>query len=645
METKINKITIEIPRGIKYISDWGEYTLPQGHCIVDKGVTGCGYTELGLRDNHNVVLCSPRKMLLENKRKQHQEKEDENILYLENPGTNEGIESRDYFHQTAANHILKCIMEGRPVKFMITYDSAHFLIDYLIDKGIIGDYYFIADEFQTLFLDSYFKPEIENSFLEVLEVCPNVIYLSATPMLDKYLVRVPQFANLTYYYIDWSKSGYVETLKIQRKHTNSLGAEVNKIIRNYLMGDFPTIISENGKVIESREAVFYVNSVKEIKRAIRDNDLSPDQVNVLCARTEANANYLKRAGITIGEIPDRNQPNKMFTFCTSTCYIGSDFYSLCASTYIFADPNIDSLALDISLDLPQIAGRQRLRENPFKNYVNIFYKTLKKDMITREAFEARQEERVDSTIVLLSDYENMSEKGKVDIINVFRSDIYLNKYCNNFIGVSLKTGRLVYNKLIEIANERAWEVSQKDYQDNISVTKALDSLEMVDYSQDYRDSDDRIVREFLDNQFYATNLFDRKLELYCNFMDEYKDNLYIRNEISYKIPDFRFYSYYSYFGTDGCRAMKFREGALSKSLKEATCTDVLRDIILSEFSVGCKYSLKDIKQVLSEIYRKLGIEKAPKATDLEEWFVMKTAKVDNAITKKRDNGFELLELK
>ena len=78
----IRKETIEIPRGIEYISQWKDYNLPRGeHCIGDKGVTGCGYTEFALTNNDNVILCSPRKLLLENKSEKHLN--DKNIFYLE----------------------------------------------------------------------------------------------------------------------------------------------------------------------------------------------------------------------------------------------------------------------------------------------------------------------------------------------------------------------------------------------------------------------------------------------------------------------------------------------------------------------------------------------------------------------------------
>jgi hypothetical protein len=271
---------------------------------------------------------------------------------------------------------------------MITYDSAHYLIDYLVSKNLIDRFYIIADEFQSIFLDSYFKAEVENSFLTGLQVCPNIIYLSATPMLDKYLSRLSEFKDLKYYYIDWSDSGYVETIKIQRKQTDALSSEACIIVGNYLEGNFPMAINERNEIVKSTEAVFYFNSVTEIIRVINKSGLTSEQVNILCSNTEDNRRKLKKIKHYIGKIPMENEPNKMFTFCTSTCYIGADFYSKCASTYIFADPNLKCLALDISLDLPQIAGRQRDRENPFKNNITIFYKTLRKgEELSEDSFE------------------------------------------------------------------------------------------------------------------------------------------------------------------------------------------------------------------------------------------------------------------
>ena len=76
----MNKITIDVPEGIRYISDWKEFNLPENPCIINKQITGCGFTEWCIRNNQNIILCSPRKILLENKEEQHPGE----VFYLRN---------------------------------------------------------------------------------------------------------------------------------------------------------------------------------------------------------------------------------------------------------------------------------------------------------------------------------------------------------------------------------------------------------------------------------------------------------------------------------------------------------------------------------------------------------------------------------
>jgi mRNA-degrading endonuclease toxin of MazEF toxin-antitoxin module len=81
---------------------------------------------------------------------------------------------------------------------------------------------------------------------------------------------------------------------------------------------------------------------------------------------------------TIGRVLTKSdlasgQKQKKFTMCTRTVYLGADFYSTCAKSYILSDANVSCLSIDISLDLPQILGRQRLIENPWKNEAEFYY--------------------------------------------------------------------------------------------------------------------------------------------------------------------------------------------------------------------------------------------------------------------------------
>ena len=621
----MKKISITVPSdmNIKYISEWSEYTLPKSHCIVDKGVTGCGYTEYCLMNNSPVVLCSPRKLLLENKRDQH--RDDINILYLENDITD--IKSINLLKTKIRNHIFLCDEENLPIKFMVTYDSSHYIIDILKELDLLQEFRFIVDEFQSIFLDSYFKSEVEFDFVEYLQDCPNVLYLSATPMLDKYLERVDAFRDLPYHQLNWDNTEMVENIVIQRKFTTALTTECIKIIDQYQKGKFPSTFTLDGKIVFSTEAVFYFNSVSDIIRVINKTGLAPDQVNVVCANDSDNQSKLKKIGHSVGRIPLRSELNKPFTFCTKSAYIGADFYSDCASTYVFADPNIKSLALDISLDLPQIVGRQRNRNNPFKNNIVIFYRTIRKGEIQdRALFDLEQENRKNSTERLLTGFKKLSSEEQKDYLQKLKNDIKTSKYENDFVGISKKTGQPIYNSFIDIANERSWDVSQKDYQDKITVTKSLMCL--TNNLSEYQNNLDKEIDDFLTNKFYKTGLFHEKLRMYCEFMDSHKGNKEVSDALYYKIknPDFR--KYYNFYGTSGCKAREFIKKNLELGMIDVSKEEKLYKAVHTKFKSGERYLKKDIKQTLQSIYRDFGITSSkPKATDLEKYFDLERIRI------------------
>ena len=633
------KHEILVPSDLEYISNWSEYELPKNHCIVDKGVTGCGYTEYCISNNYDLVLCSPRKLLLENKYDQHQG--EDNIFYLRNELENYGDVNE--LKEKLRNHMLNCNFKGKPVKILVTYDSTYLIVDFLKEFGLLSKFFFIVDEFQSIFLDSYFKSEVENDFVEYLQDCPNVLYLSATPMLDKYLEKLDMFKNLDFYTLSWKNSKYTEIINIQRKRTNSLGHECKKIIENYLKGKFPIISDENKQIVESKEAVFYFNSISDIIRTVKGMKLNPNNCSIICSDTFENQQKLDKIGFKISRVPLKNEKNKMFTFCTRSVYIGADFYSDNASSYVFADPNIKSLALDISLDLPQIVGRQRNKNNPFKNNIVIFYKTIQGENIEDIiSFEEKQRQRRESTNRLLKVFSSQDELTKNDLLKKLKADIELSNYSDDFISISKKTGEPVYNSFIEIANERAWEVAQIDYQDKITVTK---SIQKQGYNQnEYMNNEDIIVFEFLHNNFYCKTSFKEKMKLYCEFMDRYKNDKYILSSIIHKI-DPKFKTYYDLFGTSGCKAVRYEELLLRNKISDNLKSSNLRDRLISYFRIKSKYTLKDIKLILGSIYRDLGITKTPKASDLEGYFEVSEVKIYDSVLKKQNKGYLILGIK
>ena len=647
----MEKVILKVPYGIQYISEWKNYQYPEGRCIVDKGVTGCGYTEYCLRNSRDIVLCSPRKLLLENKYEQHQKEGNWNVLYLEN-------EIEDYsgvsnFVTKVRDHIYKCrganeYGEVKPIKFLITYDSLYHLIDTLrilsATEGLSGinTFSYVVDEFQSIFLDAFFKASTEFDFVEYLQDCDNILYLSATPMLDEYLLEVPEFKDLMFYELDWSETGYTENIKLQRKSIRSISGECGKIVDRYLHGVFPTTLDKNGKPVESKEAVFYLNSVSDIIRVINKMGLTSRNTNIICSDTDDNRKKLGKIGFKIGKVPLKGETNKMFTFCTRSVYMGADFYSDCASSYVFADPNIKSLALDISLDLPQIVGRQRDKNNPFKNNITLYYRVLSSsNILTKEDFDLTENQKRDATKTLLDGFDLLTPKQQKEYAQKLKDSIEVSKYSRDFVSISSKTNMPVYNKFIELADRRAWKISQVDYQDSINVTKALSELS-YDLSEGISQDYEIILQNFI-YEFEGTNKFSEKLRIYCEYLDNYKNNIFIFDNIRIFVKEPEYQKYYDFYGTSGCKSKEF----VKKNLEKGFINNIREDSITinSIFNIGVSYTKKDIKQKLKDIYSSLGISKTPKATDLEKYFVIDEVKISNSKTGKRENGFKIISKK
>ena len=646
----MNKQKINVPYGIRYISEWKEYVFPRGHCIVDKGVTGCGYTEFCLTNNLNIVLCSPRKMLLESKSRKHAS--DLDIRYIENTISDfEGIKN---FETKVKDHVDNCHhIFGKPCKILVTYDSCHRVVKALKDLGLLNTFYFVVDEFQSIFLDSYFKSEVELDFVTALQDCKNVLYLSATPMLEEYLDRLEDFKDLPFYEMNWDGSGYTESVTVQRKLVKSLISECNEIVKGYKSSNFPVTLDRDGKVVYSQEAIFYFNSISDITQVIKKNKLTPGEVNILCSKSEDTKRkldklsnelgYTKKSGLPrfeVGKVPLQGEVNKPFTFCTSAVYMGIDLHSDNASTYVFADPNISCLALDISLDLPQIAGRLRDDENPFKNIINLFYRIKRKGEValTYDEFKKSQETKKKETQVILDGFDNLTKEQQMAFLKKLKDSIKVSQYSQDFVSISKITNQPVHNYLIEVANDRAWKVSQKDYQDKISVTRSLSDQGFG--VGEYKDENDKIASEFLDGYFYRTGVFREKMKMYCEFCDYYKNNLEVLDILNHRIENPRFRQFYDYFGTSGCSSRGYEE----KPLLEAWGNDSKEEKLIKEiyliFKLGDRYSAKDLKIMIGELYKKLGITKTPKATDLGGYFKLTKTRItlpDKTVV----NGFRL----
>ena len=188
------------------------------------------------------------------------------------------------------------------------------------------------------------------------------------------------------------------------------------------------------------------------------------------------------------------------------------------------------------------------------------------------------------------------------------------------------------SSLVELIRKEAWNAVLDDYQDRFGKIEPT----INDSDSDRKDA----ILEKFNYEFSKSKNFQRRLRLYCEFMDTHKDDAYLVNSLTYWI-DPKFETYYNFFGTAGSRAASFKEYILKQKINDCMKDDSLRDVIYETFKVGEKYTVKYIKTKLKEVYDSLDIKSTPKATDLEEYFEIKVILIPSS-GGKRDRGFLIL---
>ena len=619
----MKKQSIEVPDGIKYLSEWKELQdlLPKNeHYILNKKVCGCGATEAFLNLDKKVILTSPRKHLLYNKYSQHLSDNFHLFRYLGN--REQYFESKSYTEHDILvfNDSLKSYLRTGGATILTTYDSLRKIKDVLEATGEnLDEWIVVVDEMQIIFYDCQFKPTTEYEFGMILGVFKNVVYLSATPFLESYLGMTKQFKNLTICELVWPSSMVqlpnVEVVK-SKKSVSKLCSE---LISLYKEGKGKATMVD-GKEFRAKEAVFYINDVSIIKSVIKKNNLKADEVNIICSAKSENIKKLKELpkdtgdNFKIGEIPGKGEPHKMFTFCTSTVYVGADFYSTNAYSYIFANPLIKSMTVDVSVDLQQIIGRQRLDENPFRNSATLYFNT-RKQKVTKEELEETIKEKKESTQKQIDNFNAVPNKAEQ--LRMMESNIKQQGHQEHYCCI-LKDANdnmmIVENELIEISERRAWEVTNKIYNQDWSMYAALKAGATVTKSSDSNDPEiQKIFKEWK-----SDNIFQRKAKLFCDLYDKSPTLLDGCTFIEGK-----FRKYHEALGREGFETLHWREDNIKKALEPTPFDKLPKDKIAAELikalRLGEKYTKSDIKDMLTSIYKQLGIAGTPSASDVSEY--------------------------
>lgn len=675
----MEKFNITVPKGIRYIGEWEDFRFNNfpAKCIINKQLPGCGFTEYCLRGPENIILCSPRKMLLKNKKDQHKfdvylvvnsmETEVEVDKDLSKVNKNTSIDVGLEVDQVSNNsEIYKRLyreieeyctsrsINGLPCKILVTYDSYRIVKDILEKLDRFYTFYTIVDEFQSILHDSRFKSDTELKFMNYLTQSPTAYFVSATPMMDEYLGMLDEFRDLPYYGLDWSSADPSRIIQpaLDVFVMRTVGEKASEVIQKYLSRDFEEIVVLRNGVptrVVSDEAVLYVNSVNHITSIIKKNNLTPEQCNILCSDTPDNLKKIQRRlgkSFKIGDVPLEDEKPKMFTFCTRTVYLGADFYSKCARSFIFSDSNIDSLAVDISEDLPQILGRQRLLENPWKNSAVFYYRsTANYREMKADDFQKIIKDKQKSTENLLLAYNTTLDSVKFDLAKKYQLSAKSDVYKYDYVAVNkiqTRDGKIILkpvsNQLVLVNEIRAFRIQQIDYKDRFTVFSTVHNTLTRD------DIVNQEVSEFLGIYTGLTTIYD-KLKLLCEYGLSQDAIQIVLGQIS---DSDEIKSYYLSITPERLKALGYNVTRIKRELGIVIFSqNILESNIYSKFKEGDKIPLFEIKQKLDNIYKSINYDKVAKAKDLENYFNIKesSARVEINGVKKIVKIYNILSRK
>lgn len=604
--------TIKVPANVNFLNEWVDFELPRG--IVNKGITGCGATTLAIEDEHKTVICSPRINLIKNKCQQHK-----GTLAVYGDVRNGDIE--DYLRNSP-----------KP-KLLATYDSIPRLNGLIKDKP---DWRVVVDEYQYLLIDSGFKSETEIALLETLRDFSYVTYISATPIADKYMRQMDWFKDLPYTILEWSN---VEQRFVKRVQSKNPINNAIEIVRNYQKGIYPFVIIDEEKIV-SKECVIFLNSVTNIANIIKQAGLQSDEVNIIVAFSEENNILIKKLGgdFGIGSIPLKGEQHKKFTFCTSTAFAGCDFYSTSASTFVISDNKKAYTSIDIATELAQIAGRQRLECNPFRNTTTFIFNVdvgENEENSYKSALDAKLQKSVKN-----ANYKNsvMDKDLKEDFIKETVDSQKLNKYSKNYVWYDEINQRFSVNRMAYLNDCFSYDVQKENYLDGITVRKQLEdndfNINGDEVYSDYEEQLECIIRK---------ESFADRMKRYCEYRKNKEACMFVLVDevMEHQCEDLKLY--YDALGYERIKALGYKELNLKNEMMNRRETYHLYKEFRVIFPVGIKMLTDMIKLKMEEVYARYGIRQKGVASHLEKRFGIriKPAKITLA-DGSRKGGYEFI---
>lgn len=561
--------------------------LPQ-NCIFNKVVTGCGGTTIALKNKRDYVIAVPTVELIVNKIKR--DSSGVGVAKFTDGTSVEVFGLFGCFDYQTKKELKDYISTHRTRKIICTYDKVPYLASYIDTK----QFQLLVDEYHTLLKAYSYRDKAINGIFDCYKSYKSVCFMSATPINPDFkpsaLEALPEITAV------WDDT---DSMIVNLQYSNKPYVSVANIISEYKTRGY---LEVNGN--RSYEAFFFINSVKDIVKIIEHCNLEPEEVRIICANKEDNRKKLGRF-----QIENSNCPNKRFTFLTCKSFEGVDYESDSAICFVVSTSSNPHTQASIDTDIPQIAGRIRTQNNPFrKMIIHIFnrtYKDLNLD-VTFEEMKNTVDDEIKAASTLTELFNNAPDTQKKVLAKSFN-----NKY------LTFKDGKCIFYDTLPKLELYNYMINQIIYKNGLAVRKEYNKNGIITTAVEYTSENETL--EAINKASKKSSFKDMylaALEAKCNkfqLVAHCEDSL-VKKAIENLTPEEVRSVRYTRKGVE--------ELLLSKNSRLNQATKVIKllksNIHYNEFIKNDK-----LTSILASVYSQLGIDKKAKASDIKMYFDVK----------------------
>ena len=598
----MEKLKIESNDGFLHLED-----LPH-NCIFNKVVTGCGGTTVVLQNAEEYVIAVPTTELIINK----------------TDLTSAGISNRTYngirpfglfgrFDDSVERLLKDYLNSSGTKKIMCTYDKVPKLMEYIQPKS----YRLLIDEYHCLLKAYSYRQKAIDGVLANYRAFKSFCFMSATPITPDFVPSCLE--HVTVKEADWGKN--TETLKVELLRTNKPYTMAANIINKYKRDGYYIF-----KGHKSYEAFFFINSVKDIVGILNYCHLTNEDVRIICANNEENETKL-----TGYDISNSRSPQKMFNFITSKSFEGADYHSKTGICFVVSSASNPHTQASIDTDLPQIAGRIRTQENPFRYQLFHIFNTTYKDLrlyMTYEQMKAKTDADIKKAYETVKYFNKASKAIKNNLRDNIKHD--LNSLC---IKYDKRKDEFIINDILPKLELYNFQVNQIVYRTGLSIRK--------DYENNNIDATYRY--EAADEQEECKHPIVKKIDFKEAFLkyakivtkDPHSPALFLLEQQQPLIRE----AYYK-LGVERVRNFRYTkksiEAALSCLDEEKTKEQKLANLMVKLIPAGATITVANVLEKMSQAYNEVGIKRTPKSKDLHQWFDYKDPypkRINDKVTK------------